>query len=861
MLFTGGDRRLPNRKNAGRVGGPFGSFGASSKQRSGRNGLASVKRQRRARDAARRDERQQHAAESKKNRAATVLQSCARSWLARQSLFWTRQARCQAFLSTDLPEPSALLRSIMWCQRFAGASPKRDGALQNAADGLLVLFAHRMSSSSKTTLLASKLAPDHLKILFLQTCIRLLKRSQNLDVMPVLEQMLDEPLCTPNFCADIIVGCVSSAFDAGLLVGLNTTAGGVVCRIVARALKHRATLQIIAPYYLAKWLSKQGTRVTADFSTYGVQPSCLLQYIQDAEAIIGNDAAAAHVLASNLLEIFPIDDSIIRSFNLHARGLFWKVAVDAMEQGLNSVGDTAEIRQHFLAQYGIDDANDESYIDTEDEFSLLQSQRVYAAVCHHHQQITSQAFKLVENDDEDNTSKRGLISRYLLDSEKWLRLAEEDISKDEPMLNWSIPLAILIARHGSHPNATKVLEDLRPAKKTKLEHKSNESNEQNSLPAVPRLMRLFPHVEEDVCALVYTNSDRSFERAVEAISNMTGLNPIRPPFDVEGSGREPDSSRLTRNELFGPLALSLASKLPLVSLWDALNKCYGYGAMRIAGDRSLRKAFPSTYYACFIFVTLLFEQLSVLDNDAFDDPENHYLARGTHLSDVVVFLQILIGSFQEKDEDMKLDPLTPYVLNACCALYCILVYHHKRKPWIRNTSDIIDADMKVALDADRRLRAEQDADFAAALEHDKSEAEKAQEIQDAEAAKLEEERQALLSQEEKVLRWKELLKDKQEQVKLKQDLLSKNRSEDIVAIRLRFPSGKAQTLRLLASEKLSLVFDFVDVHLDSECPAAFDLVRTHPQRIFSRSNHIEIGTMLSELELSRATLLIKMLDA
>lgn len=853
MLFAGGDRQLLKRKSATKSRSSFDSFGVSRRQKGGRSSLASVKKERRARDAARRDERQRRAAETQRNSAAVIIQSGARSRLARRSLFQSLLAWCHECLDKGSCEIPAVLRAIVWCQRFLMNSQRQDVFAQDSADKVVVLFSNYIASAHKISeTLESKLVPHYLNIFFLQICIRLLKRSQNLKVMPVLKEMLAHPISTPIFCAEIVTGCLPSIFQVGLILGLCETHNGLtICKIVIRALKHTPSLKITAPYFLARWLTKPDTGSSLNLPSYDVKIFSLLEYIQEAEIMIDGDSSAAHTLTLNLLEMLSMNKMMAHSFNIYARGLFWKVAINALELGSDGHGKRTKEEPCSLPEYRENGEIYESTFDLEAEFDISQSQRIYASVCHHHNQICLQSFKLDEN-DKDAINKHGLVSQFFLDSGKWSRLAKEDVSNDTPMLVWSIPLAILTARYGRQPNIAKLLENLRPAKKSML------TQESSTLPAVPRLKRLFPDVEEDVCALVYANSNRNFEEAVKIMSQMTNMNSIRPSSVLREGNRISDIEDMSSS---ATSSLPIAFELSIISLWEALNRCCGYSATRIVGDRSLRKVFPAVHYACYLFVVLLFDDLSRLDNDAFDDPENHSLSHGTHLSDVVIFLQILIGSLQENSNETRLDPLTPYMLNACHALYTLLLHHHKRKPWIRNTSDIIDVDMKSALEADRRLRAEQDADFAAALEHDKLQANKAKEIQDVKEAELQGEMEALRAREEEASQWQVSLKSKQERVKLAHEALLKNQGEDTIAIRLRFPTGKAQTLRLLATEKMSIIFDFVEVHLDTEKPTAFDLVRTHPQRRFELNDTVTLEKTLRELELSRSTLLVKILDA
>ena len=148
----------------------------------------------------------------------------------------------------------------------------------------------------------------------------------------------------------------------------------------------------------------------------------------------------------------------------------------------------------------------------------------------------------------------------------------------------------------------------------------------------------------------------------------------------------------------------------IADLWNAINRCYGYSALRVAGDLRIRDAFPALLYASYILITSMFDHYASLKNAEFDDPASHRLPRETSLSEVVIFLQILIGSLQEHtvgDNGGSFDALMPYILNSSHALYALLLHHHRRAPWIRNTSDIVDVDFKVALAADRALRAEQ----------------------------------------------------------------------------------------------------------------------------------------------------------
>merc|ERR1712146_433419 len=108
--------------------------------------------------------------------------------------------------------------------------------------------------------------------------------------------------------------------------------------------------------------------------------------------------------------------------------------------------------------------------------------------------------------------------------------------------------------------------------------------------------------------------------------------------------------------------------------------------------------------------------------------------------------------------------------------------------------------------------------------------------------------------------WMQVLRDKKSNVETAQEMASATSKGggNVIALRVRLPSGKAETLRLLPETALSVVFDFVEVTMAKDEETEFELVRTHPRQSFRRGED-EMKT-LGALELSRATLLVKDLE-
>jgi hypothetical protein len=838
-----------------------------------------------------------------------------RPWCCRRSreLFHSKAKWCAEVLRqgrTKCPgQLTAVLRSILWCQAFAlsrqgqrrittataaaaataataataaaacAASAAAATAtiaattttiaavstLQHVVDDIVVCFAHCADAASLEH------TPAALVVSYLKLCVGVLERSQNLDVIPVLAQLSHR---SAEMSGKLVAGCLPSIFSVGLALGLGEPAGDVICKIVRRALQDKACARTVAPWFLALWLSQPdaGSLFRGPDS---VAVELLLPHVSKAADILvrlcnGNvnddDAAAAHRLAQNLLSMLAATHQnsghhlSSPSFHMHATKLFWRVNMHSPRSLRNASFEEDVLDEDD--EFDEDSSASDEPLDLADEFDLVRSRRIYASLRRHHRQIDGKSYR-------SPGSPRGIggdgdaVFQYFFDVDKWHQLAEADMAASDPDFAWSVPVGVLTARKAKQPNLKKVLARLRPPAKLKRETMGHAS--EHALPAVPRLRELFPATEENVCALIYANAGRDFDLAVETLSQMTGQSLVISRSSPS-SLTSPSSSPPPPPPPPPPL-LPIDLRLRVVDLWNALNRCYGYGAMRIAGDKSIRNAFPALLSACYLFVMTLFYHYMSLDNAAFDDPANHPLPRETSLSDVAIFLQILIGSLQESRKSGSAgggtpDPLVLYALNACQSLYTLLLYHHKRAPWIRNTSDIVDADMKMALEADRLLRAKQDADFVAAMVADQREAEAEKKREEAAAIARREEQDAAQARGRHRLVWAQALQDKEERVAQETSAAvaavaaaSAKKEGAVIALRVRFPSGKAETLRLLGEATLSVVFDFVDVVLAMEEATAFELVRTHPRRSFCRGE--DGAKTLEELELSRATLLVK----
>ena len=114
------------------------------------------------------------------------------------------------------------------------------------------------------------------------------------------------------------------------------------------------------------------------------------------------------------------------------------------------------------------------------------------------------------------------------------------MAEPDPRFDWCVPVGILIARRGRQPNVKKVLARLQHKKKKKK--KTGAGLTSDSLPAVPRLQSMFPTTEENVCALVYANSGRDFDGAVEMLSQMVGQPPRVNTSESPSSSSKPLSS-------------------------------------------------------------------------------------------------------------------------------------------------------------------------------------------------------------------------------------------------------------------------------------------------------------------------------
>ena len=609
---------------------------------------------------------------------------------------------------------------------------------------------------------------------------------------------------------------------------------------------------MIAPWFLALWLSEPDAGPL--FRT-SVAVTELLPHVSEAAEILeqrsnkdDQNAAPMHRLAQNLLSMLVVarQDSLHRlsssSFHVHAAKLFWRV-------NLHSPRCLTSFEEDVLDQddeFDEDSSASDEPLDLTDEFDLARSRRIYASLRRHHRQIDAKSFcsPIHPRDLRDDDT----VFQYFFDVEKWQQLAETDFASASPDFLWSVPVSVLIARKAKQPNVNKILARLQPTtRKTKA-----------LLPAVPLLQSLFPTTEENVCALIYANSGRDLDKAVKTLSRMTGQLPLKSTSSSSAS-----STSLSSSPSSAPF-YSIDLRLRAIDLWNALNRYHGYGAMRVAGDQSIRNVFPALHSVCYLFVMNLFDHYALLDYDDFDNPANHPLPRETALSDVVVFLQILIGSLQEgrrigPGRGLSPDLLVPYTLNACVSLYTLLLHHHTRLPWIRNTSDIVDADMKLALETDRALRAEQDANFIAAMETDRRAAASERKREEADAIAQQKEREAVQARERQRSEWKEELKEKEKRVAEKTAAAATKAKDraggNVIALRVRFPSGKAKTIQLLGETTLSIVFDFVDVGLRLEEATAFQLVRTHPRGNFRRDE--DGAKTLDALGLSRATLLVK----
>ena len=315
-----------------------------------------------------------------------------------------------------------------------------------------------------------------------------------------------------------------------------------------------------------------------------------------------------------------------------------------------------------------------------------------------------------------------------------------------------------------------------------------------------------------------------------------------------------------------------------VQLWEMFETTFG--AMRIAGDVQLRSTIPSLSAACYLFCMWLYHYVSPLSNDAFDQRQ-HVLPLATDMSRVVVFLQSLLASSRDRSRDrsspdrgrgsnatsfvdvdvpMVLQQLQPFLVNACDAVYTVLVDHHRRSPWIRNSSDV-DATTREMLDIDRQLRREQNVDFVDALADDKLRVEKEQ------AALAHETKTAAALQEQEQRRHEELDRKRTWFVKEAERIVhmssggSGSNSESLTTqIRIRFPNGSARTLTLGKDNTLEKVFDFVDIVLHDAAGAAgvasFSLCSNYPKRSFLRDGNAATTTLESAGLYPRAVLML-----
>ena len=378
-----------------------------------------------------------------------------------------------------------------------------------------------------------------------------------------------------------------------------------------------------------------------------------------------------------------IDANVLASFHINGAKLFWKSRMFStrMERSVPLEDDTPSESDKFEK-----DSDSDEPLDLADEFDVTRSYRIFESLHRHHRQIESESFHALGPRGGSGGEALCLytfvmmISGIGLHNRIWLNL-----------------ILALIGAYRWESDCTKRQAAEREkgfGKVTTQEEEEEEEEDRagltsDSLPAVPRLRSMFPTTEENVCALVYANSGRDFDRAVEMLSQMVGQPPRVNASESPSSSSEPlSSASLSPQSSGSPHTIDMRKHI--ADLWNAINRCYGYSALRVAGDLRIRDAFPALLYASYILITSMFDHYASLKNAEFDDPASQHLLatlsqRSSYFSDLDWIAEHTVG-----DNGGSFDALMPYILNSSHALYALLLHHHRRAPWIRNTSDIVD---------------------------------------------------------------------------------------------------------------------------------------------------------------------------
>ena len=406
-----------------------------------------AKQDRARRDAARRQQKNARLRQERRGRAAVRLQSFVRQVCARRRLFQSTAKWCIETLqereNLSLTVATTVLRSVMWCQQFASTRQGQRGTPTAATcvDDIAVRFARRIDPSSL------ELMPSALFLRFSKLCVDVLQRSQNLDVIPVLARISQLP---PKTSGELVAGCIPRIFAVGTTLGLRDPAGSVIRKIVCHALQAQGFSRVIAPWFLALWLSEPDAGPL--FRT-SVAVTELLPHVSEAAEILeqrsnkdDQNAAPMHRLAQNLLSMLVVarQDSLHRlsssSFHVHAAKLFWRV-------NLHSPRCLTSFEEDVLDQddeFDEDSSASDEPLDLTDEFDLARSRRIYASLRRHHRQIDAKSFcsPIHPRDLRDDDT----VFQYFFDVEKWQQLAETDFASASPDFLWSVPVSVLIAR-------------------------------------------------------------------------------------------------------------------------------------------------------------------------------------------------------------------------------------------------------------------------------------------------------------------------------------------------------------------------------------------------------------------------------
>ena len=566
---------------------------------------------------------------------------------------------------------------------------------------------------------------------------------------------------------------------------------------------------------------------------------------------------AHHHVLSNLLELYQ-DATATGSFLIAAAGLVWRISGRTLGGEKATSGEEVDVLEE-----------EDVYENDQDEAwdVALDHTQVYDTMERRKHTLRSHSSGLPEE-----SSSMSNVRSWLTNVTQWEALIQESVTCND--LSWTSPLAAAAARWSVQPHFAEFQEQRRSAKLAADKNKKvKKSVNGDKVPPVPRLMSMFAGaISEEVCSLVYVSAGRDFDKAVTTLQTMTGESKNESSSSESSSKRKEETAeqqegqRLCRRSPLLPFLPNLRPRY--MDIWQSFESTYG--ALRVAGDVTLRSTIAPLDSACYMFCMWLHDYLCPLTDEEFDRIQ-HPLPLATGMSQVVVFLQSLQASAQHRPSSSSSSPsssssspspfLQPFLLNACNSVYNILLHHHRRSPWIRNTSDV-DESTRAMLALDRQLRSEQDQDYMETMEADREKLEskrrKASELEE-ESRRRDKEQEA-----EQVTR-----QQKQENLLQKKSWFEKEEKErrgaETSQIRLKFPNGLARTITLAKETSIEKLFDFVDIVLDETnqdggdamLVASFCLVSNYPKKRLQRE---EIESTLETAGLHpRAVLLVEFL--